>query len=41
MFPTKIKKAGVTKIIGSNSIEGKFSKVDLPEIISKFILNWK
>jgi ribose-phosphate pyrophosphokinase len=37
----KIKKAGVTKIIGTNSIEGKFSKVDLSEIISKAIRDWK
>ena len=37
----KIKKAGVTKIIGTNSIEGKFSKMDLSGIISKAILDWK
>ena len=37
----KIKKAGVTKIIGTNSIEGKFSKIDLSGIISKTIQNWK
>ncbi|MDH3764606.1 MAG: ribose-phosphate diphosphokinase [Nitrosopumilus sp.] len=37
----KIKKAGVTKIIGTNSIEGKFSKIDLSGIISKAIQNWK
>lgn len=37
----KIKKAGVVKIIGTNSIEGKFSKVDLSGIISKAIQNWK
>jgi len=37
----KIKKAGVTKIIGTNSIEGKFSKIDLSDIISKAIQNWK
>jgi len=37
----KIKKAGVTKIIGTNSIEGKFSKIDLSHIISKAIQNWK
>ena len=37
----KIKKTGVTKIIGTNSIEGKFSKIDLSEIISKTIQNWK
>jgi len=37
----KIKKAGVTKIIGTNSIEGKFSKIDLSCIISEAILDWK
>lgn len=37
----KIKKAGATAIIGTNSIEGKFSKVDLSGIISKTIQNWK
>ena len=37
----KIKKAGVTKIIGTNSIEGKFSKMDLSGIVSKAILDWK
>lgn len=37
----KLKKAGTTRIIGTNSIEGKFSKVDLSEIISKTIQNWK
>ncbi|MDH3278924.1 MAG: ribose-phosphate diphosphokinase [Nitrosopumilus sp.] len=37
----KIKKVGVTKIIGTNSIEGKFSKIDLSDIISKAIQNWK
>ena len=37
----KIKKAGVTEIVGTNSIEGKFSKVDLSEIISKAILDLK
>ena len=36
----KIKNAGVLKIIGTNSIEGKFSKVDLSGIISKTIMNW-
>ncbi len=36
----KIKNAGVSKIIGTNSIEGKFSHVDLSEIISKTIMNW-
>ena len=38
---TKIKKAGVAKIIGTNSIEGKFSKIDLSGLISKAILDWK
>lgn len=37
----KIKKAGVTKIIGTNSIEGKFAKIDLSDIISKAIWDWK
>jgi len=37
----KIKKIGVTKIIGTNSIEGKFAKVDLSGIISKTIQEWK
>ena len=37
----KIKKAGVAEIIGTNSIEGKFSKIDLSHIISKAIQNWK
>lgn len=37
----KIKKAGVTKIIGTNSIQGKFSKVDLSGMISKTIIDWK
>jgi ribose-phosphate pyrophosphokinase len=37
----KIKKVGVTKIIGTNSIQGKFSKVDLSGMISKTILDWK
>ncbi|MDH3490256.1 MAG: ribose-phosphate diphosphokinase [Nitrosopumilus sp.] len=37
----KIKKAGVAEIIGTNSIEGKFSKIDLSYIISKTILDWK
>ncbi len=36
----KIKKAGVSKIIGTNSIEGSFSQIDLSEIISKTIKNW-
>ena len=38
---SKIKKAGVTEIIGTNSIEGKFSKIDLSEFISKTIQDWK
>ena len=37
----KIRKAGVATIIGTNSIQGKFSKIDLSEIISREILNWK
>ena len=37
----KIRKAGVTEIIGTNSIEKKFSKVDLTEIICKAIQDWK
>ena len=37
----KIKKAGADKIIGTNSIEGKFSKIDLSEIIAKEIQTWK
>ncbi len=37
----KIKKAGITKIIGTNSIEGKFSKIDLSGIISETIRDWK
>jgi ribose-phosphate pyrophosphokinase len=37
----KIKKAGVTKIIGTNSIEGKFAKIDLSEIISQTIQDWE
>ena len=36
----KIKNAGVSKIIGTNSIEGKFSKVDLSGIISEAVVNW-
>jgi len=36
----KIKKAGVTEIIGTNSIEGEFSKIDLSDIICKEIKNW-
>ena len=37
----KIMNAGATEIIGTNSIEGKFSKVDLSGIISKSIQSWK
>ena len=36
----KIKKAGVTEIIGTNSIEGEFSKIDLSDIICNEIKNW-
>ena len=36
----EIKKAGVTNIIGTNSIEGKFSKIDLSGIISQTIQSW-
>lgn len=35
----KIKKAGVTEIIGTNSIEGKFGKIDLSKIIINAIQN--
>jgi ribose-phosphate pyrophosphokinase len=37
----RIKEAGVMEIIGTNSIEGKFSKVDLSGIISKAIIDGK
>ena len=37
----KIRNAGVTKIVGTNSIEGKFSQMDLSGIISKAIQDWK
>jgi ribose-phosphate pyrophosphokinase len=37
----KIRKAGVTEIIGTNSIEGKLSRVDLSEIICKAVRDWK
>jgi len=37
----RIKDAGVLEIIGTNSIEGKFSKVDLSEVISKAIKDRK
>lgn len=36
----KIKDAGVTEIIGTNSIEGEFSKVDLSGLICKEIESW-
>ena len=36
----KIKNAGVTEIISTNSIEGKFSKIDLSKIIVKAIQDW-
>jgi ribose-phosphate pyrophosphokinase len=36
----KIKKVGVTEIIGTNSIEGKFAKIDLSEIIVDAIQDW-
>ena len=36
----KIKNAGVTGIVGTNSIEGEFSKIDLSDIICKAIKNW-
>ena len=38
---SKIKKSGVTKIVGTNSIEGKFSKIDLSDVIVDTIVNWK
>jgi ribose-phosphate pyrophosphokinase len=34
----KIKKAGVTSIISTNTIPGKTSKVDVSEIIAKAIM---
>ena len=37
----KIKNAGVTEIIGTNSIEGKFAKIDLSGIIVDAIQNWE
>jgi len=37
----RIKDAGVAEIIGTNSIEGEFSKVDLSGIISKAIQDWR
>ena len=36
----KIRKMGVTKIIGTNSIDGKFAKIDLSEIIANAIKDW-
>ena len=36
----KIKKSGVTEIIGTNSIEGKFAKIDLSGTIVNAIQNW-
>ena len=38
---SKIKKSGITKIIGTNSVEGKFAKIDLSCIIVEAILNWE
>ena len=37
----KIKKLGVKEIIGTNSVVSDFSKVDLSEIISQTIQEWK
>ena len=37
----KIKKLGVKEIIGTNSVLNDFSKVDLSEIISKTIQDWR
>jgi ribose-phosphate pyrophosphokinase len=37
----KIKKAGASKIIGTNSIEGKFAKIDLSEAIVNAIKEWE
>lgn len=36
----RIKKAGVNKIVSTNTISGKYSLVDLSEIISKIIQGW-
>ena len=36
----KIKEAGVSEIIGTNSIEGKFSTIDLSELICREIQDW-
>jgi ribose-phosphate pyrophosphokinase len=36
-----IKKFRVNEIISTNSIEGEFSKIDLSDLISQQILNWK
>ena len=38
---TKIRRAGATVILGSNSVYGKFSKVDLSPLISQSIQDWK
>ena len=37
----KIKKSGITKIIGTNSVEGKFAKIDLSGIIVNAIVDWE
>lgn len=37
----KLYKAGVNKIVSTNSIEEKFAKIDLSDMISKAILDWK
>lgn len=36
----KIKDAKITSIVGTNSIEGEFSKIDLSELICKAIKKW-
>lgn len=36
----KIKNAGITSIVGTNSIEGEFSKIDLSDVICKAIKKW-
>ena len=36
----KMQDVGITRIVGSNSIEGEFSKIDLSDIICKAIKNW-
>lgn len=38
---TRLKNAGVSQIIGTNSVEGKFAKIDLSDLIVKSILDWK